>query len=103
MTVWITIIVAGAATFAMRAVFLLNAHRMTEIPTWAMRLLRQIPPAVFAAMTLPAIFQPNGTFDLAQPKAAGGVLAALVAWKTRNTMLTIVVGIGVVMAIEALT
>ena len=44
-----------------------------------------------------------GTFDLTQPKAAGGVLAALVAWKTRNTMLTIIVGIGVVMAIEALT
>lgn len=101
-TVWTAIVVGGAGTFAMRASFLVFAHRMAAVPAWAQRVLRQIPPAVLAAIVLPALVRPRGHLDLWQPRVAAGVLAAIVAWRTRNVPLTLAVGIGVVMALEAL-
>jgi branched-subunit amino acid transport protein len=100
--IWATIVIGGIGTFAMRASFLVFAHRLATVPTWAQRVLRQIPPAVLAAIVLPALVRPGGQFDLWQPRLLAGVLAALVAWRTRNVGLTLVVGMAVVMAIEAL-
>lgn len=100
--VWTAILLAGAGTFAMRASFLAFAHRLVDVPPGVQRLLRQIPPAALASIVLPALLRPEGTFDLGQPRLLAGVLAALVAWRTRNIALTLVVGMGVVMVIDAL-
>lgn len=100
--VWFAIVLAGAGTFAMRASFLAAADRMAEVPAWANRLLRQIPPAALSAIILPALVRPEGSIDLLQPRLAAGVFAALVAWKTRSVALTLVLGIGGLMAIEAI-
>jgi branched-subunit amino acid transport protein len=67
------------------------------------RILRQIPPAVLAALVLPALVRPGGDFDLWQPRLLAGVVAGLVSWKTRNIGLTLVVGMAVLVAIEQLT
>jgi branched-subunit amino acid transport protein len=99
--VWFAIVLAGAGTFAMRASFIAAATRLATVPPWADRILRQIPPAALAAIVLPALIRPEGTVDLLQPRLAAGVLAGLVAWKTRNVLLTLVLGIGGLMAIEA--
>jgi len=99
---WIAIGAAGIGTFAMRASFLAFADRLADVPPTVQRLLRQIPPAALAAIVLPALLRPEGTFDLTQPRLVAGVVAALVAWRTRNIALTLVVGIGIVMVIDAL-
>jgi branched-subunit amino acid transport protein len=99
---WATIVLAGAGTFAMRASFLVAARRVAEVPPAVQRLLRQIPPAALASLVLPALVRPAGTFDLTQARLAAGLLAALVAWRTRNSALTLVVGLGALVAIEAL-
>jgi len=99
---WTTILLAGVGTFAMRASFLAVAHRLVHVPPRAHRVLRQIPPAALAALVLPALLRPDGTIDLFQARFAAGVLAALVAWRTRNVALTLLVGMGALLAIQAL-
>lgn len=100
--IWIAIIASGIGTYAMRASFLVFAHRLADVPPSVQRLLRQIPPAALAAIVIPALLRPEGSLDLWQPRFLAGVVAALVAWKTRNIALTLAVGIGIVMVIDAL-
>jgi branched-subunit amino acid transport protein len=99
---WIAIVLAGIGTFAMRTSFLAFADRLADVPPGVQRLLRQIPPAALAAIVLPALLRPEGTVDLTQPRLVAGIVAALVAWRTRNIALTLAVGIGLVMLIEAI-
>lgn len=100
--VWVAIVLAGAGTFAMRASFLAAAHRLADVPPAVQRLLRQIPPAALAALTLPALVRPDGELDLFQGRLLAGLLAGVVAWRTRNAALTLVVGLGSLMALDAL-
>jgi branched-subunit amino acid transport protein len=86
----------------MRASFLAVAHRMVTVPPTVQRLLRQIPPAALASLVVPALLRPEGHLDLTQARLYAGVLAALVAWRTRSTVLTLVVGMGVLLAVRAL-
>lgn len=102
-SVWITIVLAGAGTYALRASFLAAAHRLVNLPPMTERILRQIPPAVLAALVLPALVRPGGELDLWQPRLLAGVVAGLVSWKTRNIGLTLVVGMAVLVAVEQLT
>lgn len=101
-TTWVVILVAAAGTFAQRASFLVFAHRLAEVSPRAQRVLRQIPPAVLAALVVPALFRPGGDLDLWQPRLLAGVVAALVSWRTRNVGLTLVVGMGVLVLAEQL-
>jgi len=99
--VWTAIVLAGAGTYAMRASFLGFAHRMTTLAPWLQRVLRQIPPAALASLVLPALLRPAGHLDVTQARLFAGVAAALIAWRTRSTLLTLVVGMGVLLALRA--
>lgn len=77
------------ATYVTRAltVFLLS-RRLTPVVE---RFLAHIPAAVFAAMAAPPLLAPEGVF------APGlGAVAAIpaVAWRTRQVLPTILVGMG---------
>lgn len=102
-TTWWTIVLAGIGTFAMRASFVLAAHRLAEVPEPVQRVLRQIPPAALASIVLPALLRPEGELDLWQPELAAGTLAGLVGWRTRSTTLTLVIGMGALVALRELT
>lgn len=97
---WIAIVFAGAGTFAMRTSFLALAHRMADVPPWLRRLLRQIPPAALASLVVPALLRPQGHIDLLQGRLYAGIVAALVAWRTRNIAITLVVGMGVLILLD---
>jgi branched-subunit amino acid transport protein len=99
----VAIVLAGIGTYAMRTSFLVFAHRLADVPPAVQRLLRQIPPAALAAIVLPALLRPEGHLDLWQPRLYAGILAAAVAWRTRNIAVTLIVGIGLVMLIEAVS
>ncbi len=101
-TVWITIVLAGAGTYALRASFLAAARRLVDLPPMAERILRQIPPAVLAALVVPALVRPDGDLDFWQPRLLAGVVAALVSWRTRNIALTLITGMVVLIGIEQL-
>jgi len=98
--IWPTILIAGAGTYAMRASFLAFAHRVATVPPALARILRQIPPAVLAAIVLPALLRPGGHLDLFQPRIVAGIVSALVAWRTRSVALTLLVGMGVVTGLQ---
>lgn len=100
--VWAAILMAGAGTFAMRASFLAAASRLATVPPFAQRLLRQIPPAALASIVVPALLRPGGELGLFQPRLAAGLLAAAVAWRTRNVGLTLAVGLLALIALQAL-
>ena len=100
--VWPVIVVTGAGTFAMRASFLAVARRLERLPPALKRLLRQIPPAALASIIVPAVVRPAGRLDLTQPRLAATLLAALVAWRTRNVGLTLAVGMAVLVVLESL-
>jgi branched-subunit amino acid transport protein len=97
---WTAIVLAGIGTFSMRASFLVLAHKERDVPPWAERILRQIPPAALAALVIPALVRPHGEFDLTQWRLPAGLIAALIAWRTRNVALTLIIGIGVLMIFQ---
>lgn len=100
--VWATILLAGVGTFAMRASFIAAADRLVDVPPWAQRVLRQIPPAALASIVLPALLRPEGALDFTHPRFLAGTVAALVAWRTNNVVATLIVGMGVVVLLQNL-
>lgn len=97
------ILLAGIGTYALRASFLSAARRLVDLPPMTERILRQIPPAVLAALVLPTLVRPEATLDLWQPRLLAGVVAGFVSWRTRNIALTLVVGMTVLVALERVT
>ena len=62
-----------------------------ELPVLARRWLRYVPPAVLAALVVPAALAPEGRLEVGLP--AWAVLAgAVVAWRTRSVLWTILGG-----------
>ena len=101
-TAWVTILLAGAGTFAMRASFIAAADRLATVPPWAARLLRQIPPAALASLVLPAVVRPEGDLDLTHPRFLAGIVAGFVAWRTNSVIATLAVGMGLAMVLQNL-
>jgi branched-subunit amino acid transport protein len=64
--------------------------------------LLYVPASVLAALTLPAVVYPgaHADFTLNNPQIPAAIVAAVVAWKTRNTALTLVAGMGALWAIR---
>jgi branched-subunit amino acid transport protein len=86
----------------MRASFIAAADRLVDVPPWAQRLLRQIPPAALAAIVVPALMRPEGELDLTHPRFLAGIVAGLVAWRTNNVLATLAVGMGLVVLLPNL-
>jgi branched-subunit amino acid transport protein len=89
---WIVVITAGIATFAIRFVFIGLFGRI-EIPPTLERSLRYIAPAVLAALSLPAVLAPGGTFDPWNPFVPAAIIGGLAAWATKSIGAAIVVGL----------
>jgi branched-subunit amino acid transport protein len=64
--------------------------------------LRFVPPAVLSAIVLPELVMPSGSLDLSlhNLRLLAGCVAMLVAWRTKNVLGTIVVGIGVLLLLQ---
>lgn len=104
-TFWVAIVLAGAVTFTVRSVLFVLAGRMTELPPVVGEVLRMIPPAALAALAVPPLLRPGGAstgLDPLSPELLAGVLAGVVAWRTRNLLATIAVGLVVVLALQPL-
>lgn len=95
MSTWLAILAVGAVTFLLRASFILFAdpHRF---PHGFRQALAFVPPAVLAAIVVPGLFMPAGSLDLTagNPRWIAGMLAILVALRTRSVLGAIVSGMG---------
>lgn len=103
MTFWLTIIGMGVVTYATRLSFMLLLGRIELAPP-IQRALRLTPAAVFAAIISVELFRPGGSLDVStgNPRLWAGVLAALVAWRTQNVLLTVGVGMAALWMLQAL-
>lgn len=102
MTAWIVIIAAGVATFAMRFSFIALFGRFS-VPANVERALKYVAPSVLAALTLPALLAPGGTFDPWNVFVPAAVLGGLAAWRTKSIGAAIVVGMPALWILQALT
>lgn len=99
---WLTLLGMGAITYAIRLSLIMLWGRI-KLPHTVHRGLRFVPPAVLAAIVFPQILRPSGPLDLTlgNVRMLAGVLAVLVAWRTRNALLTIATGMAALWILTA--
>ena len=98
--VWATVVAGGLGTYAIRSSFMVVAHRFEQLPESVIRILRMIPPAALAALTLPALVRPEGELDVFNPRFAAGVVAGVIGYVTRSVLATLVAGFGTLALVE---
>jgi branched-subunit amino acid transport protein len=103
MSLWLTMVAAGVATFATRLSFIALLDRVS-VPAWFQRSLRFVPAAVLSAIILPELARRNGALDITMRNAQlfSGALAAWVAWGTKNVALTIIAGLVALLLFQSL-
>lgn len=96
MDLWLIIICMGIVTFGIRLVPIVLLGRI-EIPLVVQRALRFVPPAVLTAIIVPELLYPDGQLDmsLTNVRLPAGLIAIVVAWRTKNALITI--GVGMIM------
>jgi branched-subunit amino acid transport protein len=98
---WATIILAGLITYGIRLSFIFLFSRW-QIPAWLQRALRFVPPAVLTAIIFPELLVSNGTLSLSfgNARLLAGVVAIIVAWRTKSAVVTILVGMAVLWLLQ---
>jgi branched-subunit amino acid transport protein len=93
LSIWLLFIALALGTFALRFSFIYLFGKV-DMPDWLRRALRFVPASVLAALVFPALAYPNGALDLSlgNVRLLAGLGGALVAWKTKNVLWTIAVG-----------
>lgn len=103
MNIWLVMLIGGLLTFATRLSFILLLDRIS-VPDWFRRSLRFVPAAVLSAIILPELTNPNGNLFISwrNPQLLAGMVAILVAWRTKNVILTIAVGMAALLIFQML-
>ncbi len=103
MNIWVVMLLGGLLTFGMRLSFIYLLGR-ANVPDAARRALRFVPPAVLSALVLPELLMPSGYLDVGplNHRWLAGLVAILVAWRTRSILLTILAGMLVLLVLQLL-
>ncbi|HJR79267.1 MAG TPA: AzlD domain-containing protein [Anaerolineales bacterium] len=93
MNIWLVMLLGGLITFGIRfsLIYLFGRFNVSETVRKA---LHYVPPAVLSAIIFPELFLREGTlnFTLDNHRLLAGLIAVLVAWLSKNALITIVVG-----------
>lgn len=92
MTMWMVVVLAGIATFAMRFAFIALFKRIA-VPPVLERGLGYVAPAVLAAITVPALVAPGDVWDPFNPFLPAAVIGGIAAWRTKSIGAAIAVGL----------
>jgi branched-subunit amino acid transport protein len=103
MSIWGVMIALGALTFLTRLSFIALAGRW-DMPPLFSRALRFVPVAILTAIVVPELVLHTGTLDvsLTNARLLAGLIAIFVAWRTKNTVLTIVIGMATFWVLQAI-
>jgi branched-subunit amino acid transport protein len=93
MNIWLVMLLGGLITFGMRFSLIYLFGRF-EIPEAMRKALHYVPPAVLSAIIFPELFLHDGTMNISleNTRLLAGLIAIVVAWFSRNTLITIIVG-----------
>ena len=100
-SIWLLFVAIGLGTFLLRFIFIYLFGKI-EMPDWLGRALRFVPAAALAALVFPALTHPSGHLDLSLHnfRLLAGLGGAVVAWRTRNVLLTILVGMALLWILQ---
>ncbi len=95
MKLWIVIIAGGLLTYLTRLSFIALFGRY-KVPELVQRGLRFVPPAVLSAIIFQELLIRDGAVNISfgNLRLIAGLVAGLVAWRTRQPLLVIVAGMG---------
>jgi branched-subunit amino acid transport protein len=103
MTVWVIMLGLAVGTFLLRSSFILvlgehEVHPLME------RALRFVPASVLFALVVPEILSRHTAVLVSpqNPQLVAGIAAGIVAWRSKSVVLTILVGMCTLWALEAL-
>lgn len=101
-SIWLLFIAVGLGTFTLRFLFIYLFGKIA-MPNWLSRALRFVPAAALAALVFPALTHPAGHLDISLNnfRLLAGLGGAVVAWRTRNVLLTILVGMALLWLFQA--
>lgn len=98
---WLLIVVLALGTWSMRS-FPIILHGRVPHPAWLERLLKHVPVAALTALVVPgALYVHEGSaYSFAPARTIAAVAALGVAWRTKNVLVTLAVGMGVLWAAQ---
>ena len=93
MNIWLVMLLGGLITFGMRFSLIFLFGRV-EGPLTMRRALHYVPPAVLSAIIFPELFLHKGVLDVSfdNSRFLAGSVAILIAWYSKNTLITIILG-----------
>ena len=93
MSVWLIMLLGGLITFGMRF-SLIYLFGKFHIPETVKKALHYVPPAVLSAIIFPELLLNQGgiNFSFHNDRLLAGLVAVLMAWLSKNTLITILVG-----------
>jgi branched-subunit amino acid transport protein len=103
MNLWLVIAGMGVITYGIRLSMIVLLEKV-EISATLRQALRFVPPAVLSAIIFPELLQPGGALDvsLGNDRLLAGLLAMIIAWRTKNVLLTIAIGMIALWFLQAL-
>ncbi|MFC6673001.1 AzlD domain-containing protein [Marinobacterium aestuariivivens] len=103
LSLWLLFLAVGCVTFALRLSFIQFYGRL-RVPSGLQRALHYVPSSVLAALVLPAVIYGGAAapYSLENPRIWAALVAALVAWKSRNILFTLVAGMGTLWTLQYL-
>ena len=93
MNIWLVMFLGGLITFGMRFSFIYLFGKL-HISETLRKALHYVPPAVLSAIIFPELFLRNQQLDLSldNHRLLAGLVAVVVAYLTKNTLVTILAG-----------
>ena len=93
MNIWLVMLLGGLITFGMRFSLIYLFGRF-DVPLTMRRALHYVPPAVLSAIIFPELFLHNKVLDISfgNVRLLAGFVAILIAWYSKNTLITIILG-----------
>lgn len=82
----------------------LALFRFTGVPTWLNRWLKYVPVAILTSLILPSLLLPKGYLDISLNNhyLIAGIAATFVAYKSRNIIATLGLGMSVMLLLKLL-
>ncbi|MDA8221620.1 AzlD domain-containing protein [Desulfosporosinus sp.] len=82
----------------------LALFRFTGVPIWLNRWLKYVPVAILTSLIVPLLLLPKGYLDISlhNDYLIAGIVAAFVAYKSRNIIATLCLGMSVMFVLKLL-
>ena len=93
MNIWLVILLGGLITFGMRFSLIYLFGRF-QVPETMRKALHDVPPAVLSAIMFLELFIYEEALNLSleNTRLLAGLIAIVVAWFSKNTLITIIAG-----------